>query len=312
MNDMERFLSELPYLKHLELKSNALSDIANGYQWQNLTTSLITFHFKFNLSLTNIDVTLYSFRTPFWLEEKRWYVAFRNECLFSLPHFTPIQMDSRNLSDLHSTLPDHSVIFNLLKEFTITTDPFYNLPRLTHIKTLILDYPRSLKILESVIDLNQVEHLTLLSLDYLLIFLPLKCTMSQLYKLTIKNSLTIDVIKRIRSYRFEQILQLEISISDEHNDYIIEELFYLFPSIQHLIYKSSIQSKQTMIRFINGFQHLSNASFSVHSDRLSTFSQDIHSNLTCRIYYSSIINFYNIYWWIEERVSCIHRIKVYR
>jgi hypothetical protein len=103
MSETERVLLELPRLKHLELRARAVSDIANGNRWQVLTSSLITFHFKFNVSLLNLDHFLLSFFTPFWVEEKHWFVAHQNESLFSIPHFAPVHVDSMNLSGFSST-----------------------------------------------------------------------------------------------------------------------------------------------------------------------------------------------------------------
>ena len=322
----EQFLSRLPYLKHLELKAYAFeNDIADGYQWQILAISLITFNFKFNVSLTDISDTLNSFCTSFWLEEKRWFVAYQYNSLFSIPHFAPVQIDSLDLSYFRSTAPDHSVMFNHLNRLTMNAFTIYYKDHFTHIKTLELTNSTLLKTFESVIDLNQVEHLIVSSLDNLLIFIPLKCTMPQLYKITIKNSVTIDIIERIRQYRFEQILKLDISVTDLHSDYIIEELFRLFPCVQYLIYKSFIQSKQTMIRFIDGFKHLSNASFHTDASFISRESNFCHNtntiiqhsrrlienNFTCRIYRLSENNLsYNIHWWIGEYVSYFHIIKL--
>jgi hypothetical protein len=315
---MEQLLSQFPCLRYLELKASVLIDLADGYEWQILAMSLITFYFKFNVSLFHNDDILNSFRTPFWLEEKRWFVACYNECLFSLPHFTPDHMDSRNLSDFHSTAPDYSVIYNHLNKFTVNTIRIDNEHRFTHIKTLVLEFSTSLRILQSAIDLDQVEHLTVSSLDYLFKLIPLKYAMPHLYKLTVIHSVTIDMIKQNRHNRFEQIRNLEISISGKEIDYIIEELFCLFPCIQHLIYKSSIQSKQIMVRFIDGFKYLLNASFftdSSFSVTESSFCRDsntiirhsrrlIKNKFTCQIYHSSIDNLsYNIHWWIEQSVS---------
>lgn len=325
MSETRHFLSRLPHLKHLELIALVSLDVADGYQWQVLANSLITFNFKFNLSLTDIGATFNSFLTPFWREEKHWFVGYRDNFLFSIPHFAPVHIDSLNLSHFHSTAFDYSVIFNHLNQLTVNTFTIDNEHRFTRIKTLELKNSTLLKTVESVINLNQVEHLIVSSLDNLLTFIPLKCTMPHLYKLTVKNSVTIDIIERIRHYRYEQILKLDISVIDLYKDYIIEELFRLFPCVQHLIYKSYIQSKQTMVRFIDGFKYLSNASFYVDVsfiNRESNFCRNtntiiqhsrrlIQNNFICRIYHSSEYNsLYNIHWWIGEHVSHFYIVKL--
>ncbi len=303
------------------MKANVWEDITDGDFWQVLTNSFKTFHFKFNALQINLQKTLDSFRTPFWLEEKHWYVAFQNGCLFSLPHFAPVHMDSLNLSHFRSTSPDYSIIYNHLNKLTVNTIPSNNHPyRCTHIKTLILEFSISFKILESVIDLNQVEHLIIASLDNLLTLIPLEHTMPQLSKLTVRNSVTIDMIKRIKHQRFEQIRMLQIRFTDEHVDCIIEEFFLLFPRIEHLIYKSRIQSVDAMIRLMVGFKYLSNAVFSGDCSffrKESKFCQNPNSLIqylrryTCQVYHSTNTQLpLSIHWRIEEQVSILQQLKL--
>ncbi|CAF4160077.1 unnamed protein product, partial [Adineta steineri] len=71
MNEMESFLLNLPYLKHLKLELEGDNDLANGHRWQMLTGDFITFAFKFHVEVGSVNETLQSFRTLFWLEEKR-------------------------------------------------------------------------------------------------------------------------------------------------------------------------------------------------------------------------------------------------
>jgi hypothetical protein len=106
------------------------------------------------------------------------------------------------------------------------------------------------------------------------------------------------------------------------NFYIIEELFRLFPFVQHLKNNDYIQSEQTMIRLIDGFQYLLHASFhqsTLYNNNESIFCQNPniiiqHSrrltsdNFTCRIYHSSDNNLlYN--WWIDENVCYFDTTK---
>ncbi|CAF4254572.1 unnamed protein product, partial [Adineta steineri] len=71
MNEMESFLLNLPYLKHLKLELEGDNDLANGHRWQMLTGDFITFAFKFHVEVGSVNETLQSFRTLFWLKEKR-------------------------------------------------------------------------------------------------------------------------------------------------------------------------------------------------------------------------------------------------
>ncbi|CAF1426921.1 unnamed protein product, partial [Adineta steineri] len=71
MDEIECFLSNLPYLKHLKLELKGDNDLANGHRWQMLTSDFITFIFKFHVELSSVDETLQSFQTLLYLEEKR-------------------------------------------------------------------------------------------------------------------------------------------------------------------------------------------------------------------------------------------------
>jgi hypothetical protein len=101
-----------------------------------------------------------------------------------------------------------------------------------------------------------------------------------------------------------------------------KELFRLFPSVQHLKNNDYIQSEQTMIRLIDGFQYLSHASFhqsTLYNNNESNLCQNPNTiiqhsqrltpdNFTCRIYHSSDNNLlYN--WWINEDVCYFDTAK---
>ncbi|CAF1286855.1 unnamed protein product [Rotaria sordida] len=66
----------------------------------------------------------------------------------------------------------------------------------------------------------------------------------------------------MRLYRFEQIRTLKICTRLPRMNYFIEELLRLFPRVEHL-QMSSLKWRAQMIRLIDGFPHLSNASFTV-------------------------------------------------
>jgi hypothetical protein len=196
---MNRFLLQFPHLKHLELKALAKNDMPNGYDWETLASSLITFNFKFRVLIIQYEYTYPSF----WGEEKRYSVGFHDGCLFSIPHFARNEIDlSKPLYDI-TTAPDNTFQYNYVHKMKITTPLIKHRHYFTHIKILELGYSISFEILESVIDLKQVEHLIIPSLIDLLIYMPLKDKMPQLNKLTIQNSLTFIAIRRFRRYQLE-------------------------------------------------------------------------------------------------------------
>ncbi|CAF1028509.1 unnamed protein product [Rotaria sordida] len=310
---------QLKSLDHLELHLRGYTDLADGQRWQTLTNSLITFNFKFNIHICFdfIEQVLDSFRTLFWLEEKQWFIAYENDYLFSIPYFAPEQVNSSYQSVMYSTVPDNTIFYNNINEFTVIKGKIGK-RYFTNINVLKLKYSIPLKYLLHMIDLNQVKHLSILSLEDLLKFIPISKNLPCLCELSVKNDITKHAIKRMLNYSLEQIQKLKIRISNKYNEYIIEELFHFFPCTKYLIYKSRISSTYIMIRLINGFEHLLNASFILcgpFSNQEETFRYNpdlivsrikrlTHGTSFCRIYHLSnngsefIIN-----WWIEEQVS---------
>jgi hypothetical protein len=76
MLKIKRLLSLIIRLTHLTLHIDETeSDMINGHLWIPLLTRIIVFQFMFRVS-KRAKVDLDSFRTQFWLEEKKWYVTF--------------------------------------------------------------------------------------------------------------------------------------------------------------------------------------------------------------------------------------------
>ena len=320
-------MAHVPHLKYLELQTPTWPDVGNGYFLQRLVQSLIRFHFKFDALIIDIDRTFGTFRTPFWLKEKCWFVGYLYGSLFSIPYFTPTHTTSSSLSSFYSTTPNHSFLSNYLHTLTVNGLPSIKHERLIHIKTLILtDSPNLLHRLQSNVDFHRVEHVIVLSFDQLATMMPLVDQMPQLTKLTIKENITMEMIERIRSYRLTQIRALELDkrLDDEEIDCIVEELFHLFPRLEQLRYKSIIESVAMMLRLINGFPYLSNALF--YADPLffrkeekfcrnpelisQNLQEDTYHQTICRIYHSKNTQRpFSIHWTIEKPVCISFRIN---
>ncbi|CAF1420210.1 unnamed protein product, partial [Didymodactylos carnosus] len=328
IEEIEQFLSQLHYLKHLELITKGWQNLFDGYRWQRITNTFIMFNFKFDAPNILMANTLESFSTPFWLEIKHWFVGYKGNYLFSIPHFAPDHLDiSSQPLCIHLTALNHTIIYDGLNKITIREDDTIDKNHyFTHSKELELKCSISLKNLTSTIDLNQIKHLSILSLNDLLGLIPLESTMPQLHELSIKDDVTSDMIEIMKHYQFKQIHKLEISVFSEYNDYVIEELSRIFLYTQYLIYKSPIQSKQTMVRFIDGFKHLSNASFYgdskffiteysflLNPNSLIKYSQRLtKDNFTCRLYYLKTSHITcSIHWWIDEQVNHFLKIKLF-
>ena len=317
MNEMEQFLSQLPSLKHLELHAEAQVDIADGNRWEALVSSLVTFHFKFHVPLQHPDDYFLSFLTPFWMEEKHWFVAYHNSCLFSLSHFAPIHIDSTDLSKFISTAPDRSLIFDRTKKLTVNTLHVDTNQRLAQIKVLELKHSILPCVLQSVIHFTQLKHLIIPSWHDLLLFLPLEEQIPQLNALTIREQISQDLIEQFESHQFKQITKLALNLSERDRDSIFEHLFVLFPSVQYLQNHNGIHSMGTMIRLIDGFPSLINAFFyfdpPVFADQsLSSSSSSnsiirharrlAESNCTWRLYHITSNNAVQC-WWMDSCTS---------
>jgi hypothetical protein len=72
---------------------------------------------------------------------------------------------------------------------------FHEYRRFVHAIKINLRYSVTLDILMSIIDLTKVEHLLVLTLDDLSLFMPLKYTMSCFSEVTIVNDVTCDMIE---------------------------------------------------------------------------------------------------------------------
>ncbi|CAF4328689.1 unnamed protein product, partial [Rotaria sordida] len=78
--EMTTLLSSFPRLTYLTIiADNVDIDMANGFAWAQLLKYIKHFEFKFEFYYNAFEqqsLNLDSFRTKFWLEEKKWFVTF--------------------------------------------------------------------------------------------------------------------------------------------------------------------------------------------------------------------------------------------
>jgi len=321
MDQMEQFLSNLPYLKYLELIAHCPNDFINGQRWEMLTKSLKTFNFKFYLPFDVKSDDLDSFRTSYWLEEKCWLVAGDKSCLFSIPHFAPDHIDINKWSDKWSN--EWSI--KSINTITIKGVPRDQFPPYTHIKRLYINCSLSRKHILSIVELKQLEYLSILSINDLLIFVPFESTIPNLYELRVGNTVAFHMIEQLKGYQLKQIRKLLISISDKNTDLILQELFYVFSHIEHLTDLSDICTIEAMIRLIDGFAYLLNASFyskyllhemksGLYPDSNSIIQNShrlIANNFTYRV--RQVLDdrpLFVTHWWIAAQVNLSYSIDV--
>jgi hypothetical protein len=78
--------------------------------------------------LLDISGILNSICTPFWLEEKRWFVAYEDGSSFSIHYFAQNDIDISQSLHIASTAPNNTFLCNHLNKITIkrTTPIRYN------------------------------------------------------------------------------------------------------------------------------------------------------------------------------------------
>jgi len=260
MNNIEHMISNLPHLKHLELVGNFNKDVVDGRRWQMKVHSLVTFKFMFSFLVQLESHDLDSFRSSFWLEEKRWFVAYAEKRLFSVPDFDTTEWDSNFRLPLYSTVSDNTIFYEHIDKLQLTETPDNMDHHFTHVQTLTLNCFIPLSIIEKMVNLSRVQHLILYSPLKNFPVMLLINEMPDLCRLSIEYNVT-DFLKQIRCETIDKIQLLEVSPPlDNMNDYSIEQLCTAFSNIKHLRVNHICETVQ-IFDFLDRFKHLSTASF---------------------------------------------------
>lgn len=137
-------------LVHLTIVDNKVSnDVADGILWERILSKIITFNFLFifrDSLWSEKPITLDSFRTPFWLEKKQWYVVY-NRCtvtgfslLYSIPYFMDTYPYFKIKGDviIESTGSQDLSFSNINYSMVCWREPINNqiIRRLTHLQHL--------------------------------------------------------------------------------------------------------------------------------------------------------------------------------
>ena len=279
MNQMKQLLLNLPQLKHFEVSAMGSLDLIDGEVWEKIADQLLTFHFSFLVKIDWIEQVLDSFRTPFWIDKKKWFVACTWERLFSVPYFLNTYTDISSRSPLYSTVSDENVFFDHVNHFILNDSSQTRQYYFRHVKILELQSLSRFENLSIVIDPSQVEHLIISSsIDHATI-LSLVNLIHRLRKLSINTHL-INFLEQSKNMRFQQIRILEINESlIQGNFYVLEQLAQLFPMVETLRVKS-IQWKSGITRLIDRFENLSNASFGLDTLPIPNQEYETESSMT--------------------------------
>lgn len=175
MSSLEQFLAFLPNLTHFEIEARADSDLCHGQRWehfiQNSLVHLTIFNFKFQIKSTVMfhiggvsQVLLRSFSTPFWLEEKQWYIAieWQLRLLYSVPRFAIESADSNFRPPLHSTVPNKNIFYDHISALAVWGELSH---RFNFVEELWLVSNPTMDILSQVVDLTRIKRLICSSSD---------------------------------------------------------------------------------------------------------------------------------------------------
>ncbi|CAF2819952.1 unnamed protein product, partial [Rotaria sp. Silwood2] len=264
INDIEYVLLNLPHLKHFELHGKKVNPgLANGHLWENITSSLATFNFIFHLRITEIEPILHSFRTFFW-SEKRWFVAYENDRLFTVPRFANDRCIDNFQSPVYSTALDDKIFTDSITTLVLSQSFVNFQQQLPNVRTLQIASDVHPHHLSCIINVKRVEHL-ILSFP---ILQPLSNIVHilNIYGLRELSIMTnpFQLLEQLKGMQFKNIRTLTMPsafIFDDH--YPVEQLCFIFPCVQRLRIDSI--NKAIMIRMIDGFIHLSDASFCLKS-----------------------------------------------
>lgn len=326
MDEIAQFLENFPNLTHFELKDVfgfADRSLIDGFRWERIAQSFSTFNFKFSMKETLTERNLDSFRTRFWIEEKRWFVACQGRCLFtvSLSDFGLPNMNLTCMKSLYSTVPNNAILYQ--PRYLILHRPSSNNQfRFTSIQNLRSDWFASVQVLPSIIDLNQIQYLTVSDTSRSLLE-NISSHMPKLHTLRFEaNKVDGDIpdqsdlsglqLKQIRTLQFYIEKDLKKSIYD------LEIISHSFPSVEHISIWP-IKSRSDIVYIIGLFKQLSSISFVIHQSvdktkRSSEFDSQIilndikqylHCNAICRTNFTSADDRTpeRLHFWLREQVS---------
>ena len=234
MESLAICLKGLLSLKHLQIRwSDAPVEASHAKQWTSMAASLVSFKFLFTVSggIPKLKQRVASFRTSFWIKEKRWFVAFHHRSLFTLtfPDLTEIltYADYPILSITPNPTSQLSSALNYCQRQGL----FYKEFRWRYVKD---DNSESIswRHLSWIIDFGRLTHWTMKQssrtiLEVIAEFLP------NLNSLAVSSDAIEDFLIDIDDLRLTQIRTLRLSIPSHDFDFILRSVGFSFPSLEH-------------------------------------------------------------------------------
>jgi hypothetical protein len=265
--------------QHLNLDIEESMDILDGNQWKYSVSHLQTFDFRFYLSKIPSAQILHSFQSPFWLEQKRWFVAFddrqSSRCLFTVPRFAPKSIIySSDYPSIQCTSPE------------LCLDQYVNTLTLPVLRPLTNDF---INVTSLVLERNEN-----LDRNTILPFLQLP----NLHSLSFVNLSLLYVLSSELTLNSIRTLNVKTSVSKSR----IEQICIIFPQVERL--EIMIDDNDTMLSSIDGLKYLSICKF-IHSYPSSMgalkreWFQEHSSRLKTNDHFTYRINYNNIHLWMS-------------
>lgn len=244
------FFQNMINLRHLIIET--WSTITNGHQWEQIIRDslpkLKTFRLKMEVSVRSqeniqqkADTLLDSFRTPFWIDERQWFVqCITWERTLYLSTVGNGYNDAKKniFGSCQSTCPQHNQqeLYNNIT--SIYDETFFDKPipsdiRLSNIRYLSIQLPINDQFWSIVSDLDQLDSLTVLShvdtFQYQLQTLLDRA--AHLRMLTIKQDTLLHLQMSLFKYTSASVRQLHL----EYCKHYFNEEECLFSYLVHLL-----------------------------------------------------------------------------
>ncbi|CAF1209820.1 unnamed protein product [Adineta ricciae] len=251
LSQVEKFLSKTPNLKHFELETEGLKELFDGERWEPIVSGLSRFDFRIHCSDTSNNIferehVLQSFRSLFWLEQKRWFVAYYTPNareIFTVPRFLSTIGNYPSVNwPPQCTLPDfpfakHITHLQCSALYPLIADQFPNITSLTIHTNRTLDGQTLVQVIEQMKFLYSIS----------------------IVDLSIVNHIPINVVfEKIRSLSVQ-----EFSTSDsDQTIHDLDRVCFTFPRLERLNMK--LLSHIHLFRLIDQLKYLSIAKFELH------------------------------------------------
>ncbi|CAF1073642.1 unnamed protein product [Rotaria sordida] len=266
MSKFEWMLQEIPTLKRFRLSTiTGYNDesILDGHRWTTLVSNMDKFEFIFSVylpdsSVWDTDVCITTFRTPFWTEDKQWFVSLEKYddevILYTLPYLNDFYVVKSLSSSFQyrSTAIENSTLqiqcMNNVRDLYIDTWNIIKpqvenaiLPHFLHVTHLSLcgKWPKSKSFLtdmETIIDMSTIEELSREEIVPTIDFITLLNMMPNLKSIKTSTNL-LDALNAAKFSHTNCLRSFIIAPNDYEDQHAvnIEPFCSMFPRIQHLI-----------------------------------------------------------------------------